>query len=272
MKPTLIHQVATRLDEATRTAVAVTQPSAADGGAGDAAGGALSLDQAYAVQRTGLSLRAGRGDAVVGVKLGFTSEAKAAQMGVSDVIIGAVTASMATVDGGEVDLARLIHPRIEPEIAFRLARDVDPHDPRDVPRAAVSHVAPALEIIDSRYRNFSFSLADVVADNTSAAGFAIGPWVPFGVGVDLDNRGVVLEQDGQLVAAGSSAAILGHPERALTAVKRMAGRFGHQLTAGTIVLAGAATAAVPLAPGTFVEATISGLGRVAVTTSGGSHG
>lgn len=257
MTMTQVHRVATRLDEAARSATAVPQPSTE--------GDSLSLDQAYEVQHAGLALRADRGDRIIGVKLGFTSKAKAAQMGVSDVIVGALTTAMAIPDGGRIDLSTLIHPRIEPEVAFLLGKDLDPHDPRDVSPTVASHVAPALEIIDSRYRDFAFSLEDVVADNTSASGFVVGPWIPFpGENVALEDRKVTLSQDGDPVMTGSTSAILGHPEHALSAVKRMARLYGHELPAGTIVLAGAATAAIPLVAGTLVEATVSGVGRVGV--------
>lgn len=232
---------AERLDEATRTATATTQFTKE---------GPLSLDDAYGVQRDGVALRAARGDRPVGLKLGFTSKAKAAQMGVFEVIAGVVTEDMRVADGGEVTVP-LIHPRIEPEVAF-LIGEAD----------AVVAVAPALEIIDSRYQDFSFTLEDVVADNASAAAFAIGPWRD--PGPDLSNLGVVLEVDGAVVQVGSTAAILGHPLRALDAVARLARAHGLALPAGSVLLAGAATAAVPLTPGTVVEATVTGLGRVSV--------
>src|SRR5699024_12668585 len=92
---TQVHRVATRLDEAARSATAVPQPSTE--------GDSLSLDQAYEVQHAGLALRADRGDRIIGVKLGFTSKAKAAQMGVSDVIVGELTTAMGCPDGGRLD-------------------------------------------------------------------------------------------------------------------------------------------------------------------------
>ncbi|MGW4482950.1 2-keto-4-pentenoate hydratase [Amycolatopsis sp. NPDC004368] len=217
----------------------------------------LSLDDAYAVQRQLVDRRLTRGERPVGVKLGFTSKAKAAQMGVADVIIGRLTSGMVLADGAELDLGDLIHPRAEPEVAFRLSRGIEPGE---VPGPdLIDAVAPAIEIIDSRYRDFKFSLADVVADNTSAAAFVLGPWRPLEAG--LDNRGVLFEVDGRLVASGSTAAILGDPLRAVPAAVRMAQRHGLPLAAGTVLLAGAATPAVELEPGTHVSATVSGLGR-----------
>ncbi len=223
---------------------------------------ALSLADAYALQHLVVAKRLERGDRISGVKLGFTSRAKAQQMGVDDVIIGSITEGMRIDEGGVTEPALYIHPRVEPEVAYLLGSDVDLDD-ADASHAIVA-VAPALEIIDSRYRDFKFSLEDVVADNTSAAGYVIGAWQdPAAVG-DLGNRGVRLEIDGALVETGSTAAILGHPARAVDAARRMAALHGFELRAGMVLLAGAATAAVPLAPGATVEATVTGLGRVAV--------
>ncbi len=117
--------------------------------------------------------------------------------------------------------------------------------------AAVEAVAPALEIIDSRYNNFKFSLADVVADNCSSSGFTIGARQQ--AGVDLSNLGMVMEFDGKTVQIGSSAAILGNPYRSLAAAARVAGEAGKVLPAGSIVLAGASTAAQALTPGVHVK-------------------
>jgi 2-oxo-3-hexenedioate decarboxylase len=121
-------------------------------------------------------------------------------------------------------------------------------------------VAPAIEIIDSRYRDFAFSLTDVVADNTSAAALVVGPWRP--ADTTLDNRGVQLHVDGRLAEAGSTSAILGDPLRAIPAAVRLARRHGIPLPDGTILLVGAATPAIALRAGTHVSATVSGLGRV----------
>jgi len=250
-----IKALATRLDDARRTGLATRQLSSEQH---------LDLDDAYAVQREGAALRLGTGERLVGAKLGFTSTAKAEQMGVSDVIIGTLTSGMEVAGGGTLDLPAGIHPRVEPEIAFLL--DEHPDGTGDL-LARVTHVAPALEVIDSRYRDFRFSLADVVADNTSASHFAVGEWVPFEEArrrLDLADLPVELTLDGEVAATGSTADILGDPVRALPATERMAARYGHGLPAGAILLAGAATAAVPLRAGVTVAATVPGLGSVSI--------
>lgn len=219
----------------------------------------FDIDDAYAVQAALLALRVARGERIVGVKLGFTSKAKMAQMGVSDVIVGKLTDAMRIADGDEVDLSRFIHPKAEPEVAYRLGRDVDLDDPLTDIESCVDAVAPAIEIIDSRYRDFRFTYTDVVADNTSAAGYAIGPWRPL---ESVANRAVRL-RTATADSVGSTAAILGDPVRALHALLDMCRRRRIPLKAGQVVLAGAATAAVRLVPG-VTECEVAGLGSVAV--------
>jgi 2-oxo-3-hexenedioate decarboxylase len=234
--------LAERLDGAAQDGVAIPQIVSAAG---------LDADAAYAVQEALVARRLSRGERLVGIKLGLTSRAKMAQVGVDEVIWGRLTDGMAIADGATVDTSALIHPRIEPEVAFLLDASGD----------AVA-VAPALEVIDSRYADFRFSLADVIADNSSAAAFAIGSWQPLPDG--LDNLGVLLEVDGRVVQIGSTAAILGDPRRAVGAARHLA---GSRAEPGWVLLAGAATAAVPLAKGAYVRAVVEGLGTVAVRAS-----
>lgn len=224
----------------------------------------LSLNAAYRVQRAVIARRQARGETVIGAKMGFTSRAKMAQMGVDDVIWGLLTDAMQVEDGGTLATEGLIHPRIEPEIAFLVGEPLSGRiTPAEAARAAAG-IAVAYEVIDSRYADFRFTLPDVVADNASACAFGVGPWhAPDSVAAG--NLGLVMEVDGRPVAAGSSAAILGGPLRSFAAAARLTEAAGSPLRPGDIVLAGAATAAVPLAPGAHVRVVAAGLGRVEVT-------
>lgn len=223
--------------------------------------GELTMAEAYDVQRELVARRVARGERVVGSKLGLTSKAKWAQMGVDEVIAGVLTSAMAVEDGGEVDLATLIHPKVEPEVAFRLVADVDPADEQADIVAAVGAVAPALEIIDSRYRDFRFTVTDVIADNTSAAAYVIGPWSL--MTDDVASLDVELLVDDVVVEKGSTADILGDPRDALRALVPIAAARGIALRAGDVVLAGAATAAVFLAE-QRVEVRVEHLGSASV--------
>jgi 2-oxo-3-hexenedioate decarboxylase len=230
----------------------------------------ITLEDAYAIQIAGIKRRNDGGDRAVGLKLGFTSKEKAAQMGVKDVIIGVITQSMYLEKGPDLDLSELLHPRIEPEIAFLLGpnvQELDLTDPDVNLLDHVTHIAAAVEVIDSRYRDFKFSLEDVVADNTSAARFRVGTWREFQPRRDLlGNSSVTLSANGTILESGTTNAILGNPLEALPTVRRLAARFGHSLPASSTVLAGAATAAVLMQRGTEYEVNVRGLGTVTVRT------
>jgi len=218
----------------------------------------LTLDEAYAIQQQSITRRLQRGERRVGVKMGFTSRAKMIQMGLSDVIWGRLTDAMQEEEGGDVDFGRFVHPRVEPEIAFLLKRELGGRVTPAQALAAVEAVAPALEIIDSRYRDFKFTLPEVIADNASSSGFVVGPWGD--PRIDCANLGLVLALDGRPVQIGSTAALLGHPLRSLVAAARMSGAAGEPLQAGWIVMAGGATPAEWIKPGQYVSVEMQGLG------------
>jgi 2-oxo-3-hexenedioate decarboxylase len=253
-----IDTLAARLDGAAREARAVAQLSADT---------ALDLEAAYAVQAASIGRRLARGERQVGVKMGFTSRAKMQQMGVSDLIWGRLTDAMHLDAGAELPFARFIHPRAEPEIAFRLARPLAGNVSLAQAMAAVDAVAPAIEIIDSRYANFRFSLTDVVADNSSSSAFVTGTWVDPSL-LGSNELDMALLVDGQVVESGTSAAILGNPWESLIEAARLASVDGSGLAAGWIVLAGAATAAHALAPGMRVSTRAGVLGETGFTVSG----
>ena len=237
-----------RLDDAQRHATAIPQLAEP-----------LSIEDAYIVQAMSMARRYARGEKRIGVKMGFTSRAKMVQMGLSDMIWGRLTDQMLVEDGGGIAFSDFVHPRVEPEIAFLLAKPLGETITVTTAQAALGGVAAALEIIDSRYENFRFSLTDVVADNSSSSALVVGPWAD--PAMDLSNLGMILEIDGQARQIGSSAAIMGNPLRSLVAAARLAARAGEPLQAGDIVMAGGATAAEHLAPGNHVRLDVQRLGR-----------
>ncbi|WP_338037414.1 2-keto-4-pentenoate hydratase [Nocardioides zeae] len=256
-RDTAVELVCSRLDEAQRSATPVRPQEDWP---------QLSLDQAYAAQARLVDRRLQRGEQQVGLKLGFTSEAKMRQMGIDELIIGVLTDGMQVPDGGRVDLGTLVHPRVEPEVAFRFGRDLDLADAAlqvaDL-QGALDGVAAGIEVIDSRYEGFSFDLPRVVADNTSAAAFTTGEWVDPD-SVQIGELAVTLSIAGAVAAEGSTAAILGHPLSTLPHLLSLGRKLGLSVPAGSVVLAGAATAAVPLLAGDVVVR-VAGLGEAHLT-------
>lgn len=226
----------------------------------------ITLEEAYEVQKRSLARRYERGERQVGVKMGFTSRAKMVQMGVHDMIWGRLTDAMVVEDGGSTPLSRYVHPRVEPEVACLLRKELAGTVTPMQALSAVEAVAPAMEIIDSRYRAFKFSLTDVVADNSSSSGFVVGPW--HGPDVDLGNLGIVVTFNGVPRLVGSTAAILGNPLRSLVAAARFAAQAGEPLQPGWIVMLGGASQAEALAADTFVGCEIQHLGRCGFSVTG----
>lgn len=252
-----LQTLAERVDDAARTGTAIAQLTHEVDG--------LTVEDAYEIQALSMKLRYGRGETRVGVKMGLTSRAKMQQVGVDEVLWGRLTDAMRLEEGATLSHGRYVHPRAEPEIAFLLKAPLTGEVTAFEAMAAVEAIAPAIEIIDSRYENFKFTLPDVVADNSSSSGFIIGNW--FHPDTPIDNLGIILEADGRPVQVGSTAAILGHPVRSLVQAARLVSRAGETLNAGDIVLAGGATAAHPLAVGMHIRAVFQDLGSVSISVT-----
>lgn len=219
----------------------------------------LDVAAAYAVQRHTFERRLEGGDSFVGYKLGLTSRAKQVAMGVAAPLWGRLAAGMLHPEEEPLDVGALIHPRVESEIAFLIGRDVDgPTATTASVLAATEGVFPALEILDSRYDDFRFTLADVIADNASAAGVVCGGRLLAPGAVDVQLEGMVLRRGGEVVDTAAGAAVSGHPAAAVAWLAREVGG----LPAGAIVLSGGLTAPVPLAAGLVVSAEFTRLGSV----------
>lgn len=218
----------------------------------------LDLPTAYAVQRV---LRDESGP-LAGWKLGVTSRAKQLQVGVDSPIRGFLAAVNALDIGQPLEVADHIAARCEPEVVLVLGHDLSgPHVTTADVLAATAYVAVGIEVLDSRYLDYRFTMPDVVADNTSAGRFVIGDLMP-AAGIDLRRVGVVLEHRGEVVATASGAAALGHPAAAVAWLVRSLHADGEGLAAGEVVLSGGLTAAVPVGAGDSVVATIDRLGAL----------
>ena len=232
--------------------------------------GTDDLPAAYAVQQGLVQRRLSAGVTVVGRKIGATSEAVQRQLGVDQPDFGYLLSDMDAshgIDGTPIPMRRLVQPRVEAEVAFVLARDIDLDEDEitvEAVRAAVDVALPSLEIVDSRIADWRIGFTDTVADNASSGLFVVGR---DGRKLDdLEPRDVVmsLSINGAERSAGTGAACLGDPLRALRWLAVQARRFGDPLRAGHLVLSGALGPFVPFAPGDRVTASISGFEPLAV--------
>lgn len=225
----------------------------------------MDFEDAYAVQRAIRDRKQARGETIVGYKMGLTSRAKMEQMGVDSPVYGFLSDSFEVQESNAVPVSRFIHPKVEAEIAFVTKRELKgPGCNVAQVLAATEFVMPAIEIIDSRYKDFRFDLVSVIADNASSSGFVTGGTVSGVEGLDLRSLGVVLEINGEPVETAAGAAVLGHPANSVAQLVNMLAETGESLPAGSLVLSGAITAALAVKPGDTATVRAQGLGSVGI--------
>jgi 2-oxo-3-hexenedioate decarboxylase len=227
--------------------------------------GNFDLDTAYRAQRAFVQSKLDAGERLVGYKLGLTSRNKQVAMGVDAPLYGRVTSGMICDFGEPVRLDRFIHPRVESEIAFLLARDIEGPTTVASVLAATDVVFGAVDILDSRFEDFKFTLTDVVADNASAGGFYLGPIARRPEELeDMRLIGCIVRVDGEVVMTAASAAVMGHPAAAVAWLANQLAAEGEGLKAGQLVFSGGVTAPVPVTAGGSVTFEFDGLGAIEI--------
>lgn len=220
---------------------------------------------AYSIQEKGIQMRLLEGEKIKGLKMGLTSEGKRKQMNLDAPLYGVLTDKMQIKDGEVFKLEGAIHPKIEPEIAFLLKRDLRGKVSREEVLDATEAICPALEILDSRYEGFKyFSMEDVIADNSSSSHFILGEWERDFKGMDLTNLTMIMKVNGQVVQEGNSSAISGDPVLSVIQLSELLEERDQFIPAGYFVLAGAATAAVNLGPDMKVKLSVEGFSDMSV--------
>ena len=224
----------------------------------------ITVDEAYRIQLITVEAQLSEGRKVVGKKIGLTSPAMQQMFNVNEPDYGHLFDNMLAYQGHEVNASRLLQPRIEGEIAFVMERDlVGPGvTVADVMRSTAG-VTAALEIIDSRIRDWKIKIQDTVADNASSGAFVLGSKLVSLTDLDLRRVGFVMTKNGQLAATGAGAAVLGNPVQSVAWLANKMGEYEIPLKAGEVILSGAAAAAVPVQAGDSIHLTVDRIGDVA---------
>lgn len=226
----------------------------------------MTIDDGYAVQAELRQRYLAKGHQLAGWKAGLTSRAKMEQMGVHVPSIGFLTDKMARTESIGIKTSEMVHPRVECEVAFVTKKDLQGPDCtlQDV-LDATDYVLPAVEIIDSRFSGFKFDLASVVADNGSSARYVTGKVRLNPRDLDLTKVGVVMKKNGEVVASGESSAVLGHPAEAIAMLVNILAEQDEMLPAGSFVMSGGITEAIPVQAGDAITAEFQILGQVSMT-------
>ena len=225
----------------------------------------MDWDDAYAIQDEIRRRKEARGNKTAGLKCGLTSFAKMKQMGVETPVFGFVSDYMSRPDGGDIKISELIHPKVEAEICIVTKAPLKgPGCHVAAVMAAVDFVLPAVEVIDSRYRDFKFDLKSVIADNTSSSRFVICGRPRDLDELDLRTLGVVLEINGEIKTMAAGAAVMGHPLAAVAMLANHLGARGQEIPAGTFVMTGGVTEAVAVKAGDSVNVRFQDIGSVSM--------
>ncbi|MEU2041018.1 2-keto-4-pentenoate hydratase [Nocardia niwae] len=223
----------------------------------------IDVVDAYEIQLINIRRRLDGGARVVGHKVGLSSEAMQRMMGVDEPDYGHLLAEMEVYEDVPVEAGRYLFPRVEVEVGFVLGADLPGAEctEADVLAATVAF-APAIELIDSRIKDWNIGLADTISDNASSAGFVLGAQRVAPKDIDVKAIDAVLTRNGEVVAEGRSDAVLGDPVIAVAWLARKVASFGVRLKAGDIVLPGSCTRAIDARPGDDFHAEFAGLGSV----------
>ncbi|WP_213769166.1 fumarylacetoacetate hydrolase family protein [Caballeronia sp. dw_19] len=229
--------------------------------------------EAYEVASMNIQRRMQEGAKIVGRKIGLTSKAVQKQLGVDQPDYGILLDTMELLSGATIDMASLVQPKAEAEIALVADRDIDREGLSwGQFLTSIAYALPAIEIVDSVIENWSITLADTIADNASCGSYVLGLEPRKITDVSLIHSGMALLRNGAVAATGSGAACLDSPLLSAywLACKMIAG--GNPIRAGEVVLTGALGPMIPLGGGDRIEVEIGGVGSVRCQADGGQNG
>ena len=222
----------------------------------------FSIDDAYEVSKQFLAKRINNGEKVIGKKIGVTSKVVQEMLGVHQPDFGFLTDAMQVKNGSQVDLASLIQPRAEAEIAFILSESLNgPGITRDDVISATSAIVPCFEIVDSRINNWEIKIQDTIADNASCGIFCLSEAYVDPKKFDLALLEATVFKNGNQISSGLGSAVQGHPAEAVAWLANTLGNYGISLDEGDIILSGSLVPLEPIISGDQFSMEIAGIGR-----------
>lgn len=232
----------------------------------------IGMDDAYAVQNAICTAKLAQGRSVIGWKIGLTSKAMQYALGIDIPDSGILFDDMAFDHGTTVPAGRFIQPRIEAEIAFVLKSAIGGADvTRAEVIAATDHVAPAIEILDTRIVRVDAgtgkprSVFDTISDNAANAGIVLGPQRHAVDAFDLRWVGAITSRDGAVEETGLGAGVLNDPVESVVWLARRMAQYGQSIAPGQVILSGSFIRPVECPPGSVITADFGDFGDVAIS-------
>jgi 2-keto-4-pentenoate hydratase len=229
---------------------------------------AIDVVDAYEIQLAQIRDKLAAGRTIRGHKVGLSARAMQQMMGVDEPDYGHLLDDMFVFEGTSIPAADFCHPRVEIEVAFVLGqRLAGPGvSAADVLRAT-DFVLPAIEVIDSRIKDWKIRLPDTISDNASSARVVLGGSPTSLSDVDPRTIGAVLRKNGEVVDTGASGAVLGNPVTAVAWLANKVHGFGVTLEPGHVIMPGSCTRAIDVSAGDVIRADFDHLGYVSVVFS-----
>jgi 2-keto-4-pentenoate hydratase len=222
--------------------------------------GNLTLPEAYKIQDQVLAARVANGERIVGWKVGCTSRAIQQQFGLSQPISGRLLEPQIYPDGDTLRASQYVDCAVEPEMVFRLGKDIDGEtDDRTLVRS-IAGVRAGIELHNYRFWYGTPTSQELIASNGIHAGLVCGPEMPLDPSFDLSLEGVGVFVNGTLKASGIGAEIMGGPLDSLRWLARHAAERGQSLRAGELIIPGSAVQLVRVQAGDFIEARFTRIG------------
>ena len=225
----------------------------------------MNMKDSYEVQKKLVQMRLADGEKLVGMKIGLTSKAMQKTIGIDVPDYGHLTDAMVLLEGQPCKMEELIQPKVEGEIVFFLKKTLKgPGITVANVYDAVDYVAPAIEIVDSRIRNWDVTVIDTIADNASCGKLIIGSQVVPITAVDMRLTGMIMEKNGELYNSGTTAEVWGNPAASVAWLANELAKYDIEMPAGSVVLSGALTASPPAMAGDNFTISFYGMGSVSV--------
>lgn len=220
----------------------------------------ISIDNAYEISLKILEKRLVDGEIISGKKIGLTSQAVMDMLKVDQPDFGFLTDSM-WAKNGVIDVSKIILPRAEAEIAFRLKKDlkgpcVTEQDVLD----ATESVMACFEVVDSRVKDWKIKIQDTIADNASCGAYVLGTKEVNPADVDLLNCKAVVTKNNQPLSEGKGSATLGSPLKAVAWLANTLGERDIPFKAGEIILSGSLVPLESVVAGDEMHVEIESLG------------
>ncbi|HTN66365.1 MAG TPA: fumarylacetoacetate hydrolase family protein [Burkholderiaceae bacterium] len=227
--------------------------------------GKLGMDDAYRIQLAMLQRRVTQGAQHIGWKVGLTSSAMQQQQGVFEPCFGYLLASGQEPSGRSFAFDSLIAPGFENELCLTIGTTLHGSSVNyESARRAVSHVAPALEIVEKR-GTFNRDLPLSIADNAQQKAFVTGTAIELDPAVSLAETSVAIMVDGVEQERASGAEVLGDPIHSIVWLAQKLAQFGLPLERGAKVMSGSFTRQYALQKGHRISACFTPFGSVSAT-------